>query len=78
MSIISLHSVLRASSTRRRGAVGEGELSADAAQNSLYGRDLLPAPALFIGVDAVMWFVGLWAASALRLETLSLLSLIHI
>ncbi|WP_010550853.1 nucleoside-diphosphate sugar epimerase/dehydratase [Brachybacterium paraconglomeratum] len=72
MSIISLHSVLRASSTRRRGAVGEGELSAGAAQNSLHGRDLLPAPALFIGVDAVMWFVGLWAASALRLETLSL------
>lgn len=71
MSIISLHSVLRASSTRRRGAVGEGELSAEAAQGSLHGRDLLPAPALFIGVDAVMWFVGLWAASALRLETLS-------
>lgn len=71
MSIISLHSVLRASSTRRRGAVGEGELSAEAAQGSLHGRDLLLAPPLLIGVDAVMWFVGLWAASALRLETLS-------
>ncbi|GAP78006.1 MULTISPECIES: nucleoside-diphosphate sugar epimerase/dehydratase [Brachybacterium] len=71
MSIISLHSVLRASSTRRRGAVGEGALSAEAAQGSLYGRDLLLAPPLLIGVDAVMWFVGLWAASALRLETLS-------
>jgi FlaA1/EpsC-like NDP-sugar epimerase len=41
-------------------------------RESLYDRDLHPAPVAFIVIDSVMWFLGLWAASALRLETLAL------
>ena len=70
MSIISLHAVLRPAGPSTRRGAHEGD--PDAERDSLVDRDLHPAPVPFIVIDSVMWFLGLWAASALRLETPSL------
>ena len=72
MSIISLHAVLRPAASSPRRISEDGEPVRDADLDPLYDRDLHPAPVPFIVIDALMWFVGLWAASALRLETLAL------
>ena len=72
MSIISLHAVLRPAASSPRRISEDGQPARGAGLNPLYDRDLHPAPVPFIVIDALMWFVGLWAASALRLETLAL------
>lgn len=69
MSIISLHAVLRPAGPSPRTRTREGEPSTDVDRDSLFARDLHPAAVPFIVIDSLMWFIGLWAASGLRLET---------
>src|SRR5690606_19860229 len=72
VSIISLHAVLRPAAPSPRRISEDAQPVRDSGLNPLYARDLHPAPVPFIVIDALMWFVGLWAASALRLEPLAL------
>ena len=72
MSIISLHAVLWPAASSPRRISEDGQPIRDAGPDTLYDRDLHPAPVPFILIDALMWFIGLWAASALRLEALAL------
>jgi len=72
VSIISLHAVLRPAAPGPRRLGEDGRTVRDVDPDPLYDRDLHPAPVPFIVIDSVMWFLGLWAASALRLETLAL------
>lgn len=69
MSIISLHAVLRPAGPSSRERTEEGAAHLDAEQGALYARDLHPAALPFIMIDALIWFIGLWAASGLRLES---------
>ncbi|MCT1908742.1 nucleoside-diphosphate sugar epimerase/dehydratase [Brachybacterium paraconglomeratum] len=72
MSIISLNAVLRPAAPGPCRSEKTGQTLRGAERKEILDRDLHPAPIAFIVIDSVMWFLGLWAASALRLETLAL------
>ena len=69
MSIISLQSVLRSAAPTRRERIARGESPTTVDRASLIARDLHPAALPFMIIDSASWFIGLWVASALRLET---------